>query len=308
MYLVLNFKSGGVVLTPPSKKTKMDDVIINSGGIYEDRAIKPIEEVLIPKHCAINMLHVLCGLPPVSHYNKNERFKWDDNIVEAIDNSYIKYDFKPTFDIVYKEDGTFYYKSQHGEMFQSAKAKVNSHSIHETPIICPITKKTIYLQGIHSWAAWRRYLGYELFNDVIKYFEEYFSMKYEYIKANYDLTEIIALIKDIQLDSYEELNTKLKKAGKTPIANIIGGNFSSANYNSYTTNYPNIIRNGIKQMLKLSGNMIIKITDEMLEMISNNDGVATILDGGVVSIVDTLEDIDSQEMLEYEGWVKIGSV
>lgn len=316
MYLIVSFNSAGLDITSPSKKqnNKMDDVIIKSSTkwedspTWEDRQVRPIEEVLVPKHCAINMLHVLCGLPPVSYYNPNAFFSWNDEIVEAIDNSYIKYDFIPKFTIVYGTDGSFTYDCMYAETYQTSKGKINAQNKHTTPLRCPTTGKTTTIEGIHSWDAWRRYLGYDLFNDVVEYFKEYLQMSYTQMRKSLDLVEVIALVKDRQLESYDNLAQKLKKSGKTSMAKILKGDFSSANYNGFHTNYPHIVQKSIKKKLVLNGQMIIKITDNLYEMIKDNDGYATLLDNGLVTIVDFVEDIDTQDILEFEGWVKVGTV
>lgn len=308
MYLKLNFKNAGLILASPSIKTKLDDITTSFGGVYTDRDIRPVEDILVPKHCAINMVHVLCGLPPVPHYRESHNLSWCDDIVEAIDDSYIKYDYTPKFETIVKDDGTFYYKSIDLEMLQSAKVKFNSHAKHTTPIKCPKTGKTLELQGIHTWSAWRRYLGHELMSDVITYIEDCLCLDYNDIKDKFDLVEVITMIKDIKSPSYVELNAKLVAAGKTPISKVLVGDFSTSNYNSYNSAYPHINLKGVKNKLSLNGDMLIKLSEDMYDMINDNDGFATLLDDGVVTIVDVLDDIDNQEVLEYEGWVKIGTV
>ncbi|MGL5691372.1 MAG: hypothetical protein ACRDD8_11225 [Bacteroidales bacterium] len=306
MYLFLSFKSASVILGKMSTKTGLDDMVFKR-GVAENRPVIPVEEVLIPSHCVINMMHVLCGLPPVPHYRQDvSEFHWDKSIVEAVENGFIRYDFDPNLEIVKTEKG-FYYKGIGIEFMQSAKLKGNSENIHKSPVRINQTGEVEVIQGIHSWSSWKRYLGEDLYNEVISYFEECLNISYTVMRKKYDITDVLGLIHGHTGENLDILCDKIKLAKKSSMIHALHGRYSDANYNRYNTNYPHIIQRGVKSKITLSGGIIIKVSDNILNMINSSDGVATLLDGGFVKIEDLTDDIDNLEKLEYDGWVKIGT-
>ena len=224
-----------------------------------------------------------------------------------VKDAYIKYDYIPSFEVKpYGEKG-FVYSTIDGECIQSRKVKQNSNYPYKIDCYHPHTNKLITFGGIHNYTAWRRYLGQELYNEVMLYYSKVLNMPVKYFMKKYNLMEASILVSEINHIDKDTLCDKLSKSGKTPITHILKGNFALGVYSTHKSCYPHVVRTGKKQKLCVGGDMIIPITPEVYELLRNGDGVASILDGGVVNI-EGVTDYIQEESLEYLGYVKIGNI
>jgi hypothetical protein len=269
-YLVLNFKNAGLFRKNRKTKDKIFDIDGRRERLGELEHIEPITSQQIS-----NMLHVLFGERP-KPMNRETVYPAIDYLIEKGKKSYLKIDS-------YKdENGNFY-----SETIQLNKAVHNSWN--------PIS----YM----NWNRVKKLLDddseglFTYFTDTIF---DVFDVKIEDTSFN-NVKSMILNSKDGKLDEmFKLLNSKNKK----PLYNSIygsGNELTDINKNSRTKL---TVLTGLDKIIRLSGEILVPVSDDDIEKIKMNKGCATLLDGGHVSI----KKITSANIINVDNFTLIGDI
>lgn len=249
-FLILGFKNATLFRKHKQTSDKIFDGLHNT----RDRKNEPEYIEPITYHQVSNVLHVLFGKRPVSNVRHSNYLK-DSYIEQKAKDSFIRIDS-------YKNDKNEYQT----EIKHLNKACYNSTNP----------------QSFMNWERSRKLLGDVLFNQFSAVINQVFGVDVTDVSFN-DIREKILVTNDIRL--YVIFNTlKLKK--KKSFYDSFYGNRSKANENVETKI---TIINGIDSVSKLEGVIVVPISEQDLNIIRNNSGIATILDGGMVYIKDIKE-------------------
>ena len=270
-YLVLNFTNAG--LFRKNRDTK--DKIYDHGSVRERKNefefVEPITVFQIS-----NMLHVLFGQRPVPSH-RYVPYKPIDYIVEKAKSSYLRID-------TYKHQGknkSDYY----AETIQLNKSSWNSWN--------PVS----YM----NWNRVKLFLEDELFEKFVGVTSD--VLGYNVLEKPFnDLSATLRNTTDARLDN---LFAELNSSGKGPMYKSIYAD-KSTDKSAINANSRVAITNlrGLDKIIRLKGQILVPVNNDDIEKIGRASGCATLLDGGLVSIVG----IKSANMTSVDGFTKVGEI
>lgn len=265
--LVLEFRNAGLFRKHRKTKDKMFDMYGRKDRKDETEFIEPITV-----HQISNMLHVLFGERP-KPINRDTVY---DNIPYLFDkalDSYLRID-------TYKDaKGNF-----QSETMQTKKSVHNSWS----------TQSFVY------WKRVNNLLGDELF----KIFVDTVSSVYNININDTSFNKVKEMILNHPNKKIVALFELLKENKKAPIFDSIygeGNEPTNINKNSKTQL---TVLTGLDTVIRLSGQILVPISDEDIEKIKGNKGCATILDNGFVYI----KGVKSSDIISVEGFTSIKEI
>ncbi len=297
-YLDLEFRNAALII--PNKRNKPNGgfkhFINGQGWVKYDGLGVDLEHPVGVNQLA-NMLHVMCGIPPVA--SKRETiFTRNEEIFNIAKNSYIKYydkcDVEP---------------EKKAETFQSAKAAFNSNSN-----ISIVLNGKKYL-GYFSWMYLRK-LFFEKKNkakyeELIGFFNNILNS--EDITKEYTFNEFITKFHEHLEDeevkefrAYVENDTKgLKKILKNPWISLLfyGKPASGSNTTNFSdTPILNVRGIGFKKA-RFCGSILVPIPEEkeyLIDCIREYGVLPTILDDGLVIIKGLKNYVSEARLNEYK--------
>jgi hypothetical protein len=266
-YLVLEFRNAGLFRKHRNTKDKMFDMGIRSERKDALEHIEPITSQQIS-----NMLHVLFGKRP-KPMNRETVYSADEYLIDKAKNSFLKI-------TSYKNDKNQFF----AESIQLKKSVHNAWN--------PVS----YM----NWNRVERLLGEELFNEFMLVIKKVFSLNREETTFN-KVKELILNTKDERLDNiFIELNKNGKKALYDSIFGV-NNQLSSINMNARTQL---TVTSGLDKIIRLDGQILVPVDNNDIEIIRNNKGCATILDGGLVLI----KSVKSANSLDTNGFTLVGDI
>ena len=284
--LILDFENAGWF----NKNLNFDkDIVLDLNGQTNRSSIKKQFKEPITKHQISNVLHVLFGERPTPSLRESI-FTPIREIQDIANNSYLKVD-------KYYELTNDNKKMTFSEFLVTNKAVWNS------------TEKK---RSLLYWRRIKKFLEENMYNDYISTLTE--VLKENPVNKPF-IKSVITIRKYHMSDSrIIDLLLRLKKTKKTPLYNI----FLDSKYWDGDKYIPNIDFNsnvrialktirGVSRIVRLSGKIIVPIENKWLEKLKHNTGVATILDGGVVTInsIKSEYDFSDQELFGFE---KVGEI
>jgi hypothetical protein len=266
-YLVLEFRNAGLFRKHRNTKDKMFDMGIRSERKDALEHIEPITSQQIS-----NMLHVLFGKRP-KPMNRETVYSADEYLIDKAKNSFLKI-------TSYKNDKNQFF----AESIQLKKSVHNAWN--------PVS----YM----NWNRVERLLGEELFNEFMLVIKKVFSLNREETTFN-KVKELILNTKDERLDNiFIELNKNGKKALYDSIFGV-NNQLSSINMNARTQL---TVTSGLDKIIRLDGQILVPVDNNDIEILRNNKGCATILDGGLVLI----KSVKSANSLDTNGFTLVGDI
>lgn len=279
--LILDFENAGWF----NKNLSFDkDVVLDLNGQTNRSSIKKQFIEPITKHQISNVLHVLFGERPTPTLRESI-FTPIREIQDMANNSYLKVD-------KYYELTNDNKKMTFSEFLVTNKAVWNS---------------TEPKRSLLYWKRIEKFLEGDSYNDYVSTLTDVLKespLNKPFIKS------VISIRKYHMSDPrIIDLLLRLKKAKKTPLYNI----FLDSKYWDGDKYIPNIDFNsnarialkstkGVSRIVRLSGKIIVPIENRWVEKLKHNTGVATILDGGVVTI-NTLKseyEFSDQELIGFD--------
>ena len=278
--LILDFKNAGLFRPAFKDKHRMIENEEVSDRKGSNRYINVPFNTLLKEHVA-NVLLVLSGERPVPTVRKHgPDLKEDTSITNLANEAMVEI-----------QEGTFINKKGDIELLRevisTTKAMGNSKKISTYFINLKgrQTVKSIYF----SWEKIKRHLGPELFSEfekmvisvlgkksvdwsMIKVFEELYKSKDKKVKDFCSLEGVLTPYKKILVDG-ETHNQEIHATG------YLG--FQHWHFNTLT--------HGLEKTTKLSGRIYVPVDDSDLEKINKGGGFATLLDGGLVTIFDVVQ-------------------
>ena len=267
-FLILEFRNAGLFRKDPRKrsKDKMFDMGVRSDRYLAQEYVEPITVNQMS-----NVLHVLMGERPKPslRYTPYDRVERIYNI--ALE-SYIKIDSaKNSF-------GEYY-----AETVQLKKAVGNSWNP----------------QVQVSWLRLQRYLGDEFYTQFIKVIVSVFKVVIEDV-TTLEIRELCLNTIDKRLDKIFELAIEQKL---TPLSDYFRSKIMVSTINA-TRKTPVTVVTCIDKIIRLNGQLIVPVSDEDIQIIRNNKGCATILDGGIVYI----KGLKSANLLNVDGFTQFKNI
>lgn len=287
-FLSLDFKNAGWFFKDVQKFDNKDFVFDLEGTQSRKSFNKQYKEP-ITVHQINGMLHVLFGERPPSSLRKTF-IEEIPEIREMANNGWLKIN---TYSYLNKSGGFSYYY----EKMRTKKSIYNS------------TEKC---NSMLYWKRMERFLEqplYDEFVDIIKTVLNIGPTKINFI-------ETIKMLRNHLNDpNVKIILDKLLKNKKTPLYNIITKDiyWDENGYKGNTDFNANpliMIRtnSAVTEIVRLSGKIIIPINDDKwVDRLSNFPGVATILDGGLVTI-DSLKDDYEYFDSDFLGFKKISEI
>ena len=275
--LIINVKDAGIFGNPRRSRTK--DKVLSYSGV-SDRKNSPYFSTETGKftvsHVA-NLLRVLFGERPVPTFrDTHDSFTGDPYFEELAKKTYIKVE-TPIFTRKVKDGEEGHYPD---EKFTVRKSVSNSWNTSTSVYF--IDGEYVQVKGGLLYPdRLKRYLGQELFNKFVALVNEYggaFS-----IQAGIELLNVHKKDKKV-IDFCSEC----VEAKRSSIPNIItGSNPNSVSIQTFSSKYPlNTLMTlgAVQNIEKVSATMYIPVSEEDLKRIDNATGVATFLEGGLVTI------------------------
>lgn len=263
MYLILRFT--GAALFSNHRGTKDRASIFNEPSKGRDNI--NFKEP-ITKYQISNLLHVLMGERPVSTVRGSvyDKINWIDEI--TTDRTYLKYTNYPV-----------------NETITLNKSAYNSWT------------KSSYI----NWEIIRQLLtgNEDIIDKIIELIPNASKMRFDdvadYIRDRYEIDP-----KYSELMSIIEVRTGIKslyqyiKDSKNASQLIVRDATNKRRGTART------ITNGIDSVKKYNGEIVVKLSDDELNIIRNNyKGCATLLDGGVVDIIDVKDELEYSYMSDF---------
>jgi hypothetical protein len=266
--LVLDFRNAGWFYKNVSKYDEKDFVFDLNGKIKRKDLKKQYIEP-ITSHQVSNVLHVLFGERPSASLRKTHIKEIPEIKTMALE-GWLKIN---DFCIKSKKENITFFK----EKVRTKKAVWNSWEPNNTLLY---------------WKRIELFLGEELYEEFIQLIKLVLKVENP---TNTFLTKTIEIIHDNFLEDKDIQNflEKLAKNGKTPLCDTIKNkNFKNSEFNKNSRTMITI-NSGISELIRLSGKIIIPIKDEKwIERLKKSQGVARILDGGLVTVYDLLDMYD----------------
>ncbi len=314
-YITIEFKNAALCLSNKSTKDYVfDNLVYRNGGRWckrqkhekaKDTILMFNDESILDRLIGFeqvsNMLHVLCGCRPVPTYKETERKR-----VAVIDDA--------TKNIWCKIDNTYFYTSKDGTRkpicdFTQAKKYVQNCNAKDVSTYASNGK---IVPNDISWSRLERHYKYadpEKYKDILAHFEKWYGSKD--FKKDYSLIDLLYhLAEDERLKT--EMSDYFQEKALTSFKNIMDDNFGSISFtnadksnNNY--NLAKIVTNKAPlHKLYLTGKFILPVDNDVIfDGIMRGIRYATFLDGGLVSVSNTVvEDLDA-DYLGYKGFEQI---
>lgn len=264
-YLILKFRNAGLF----RKHGRTKDKIYDSRGVRDRKnELEFIEPITI--HQVSGMLHALFGERPKSS-NRYSSYDKIDYYFEKAGNSYLKIN-----------------------SYLNSKGKFYNETIHLNKPFFNSFNPVSYI----NWERVKRLLednNWELFKNVTK---DVFG--YDITKT--PISNSINLIKNSDDNRIKELFDRLKSEGKTPLYDVFFKDvYVSMNSNARTLVTQTI---GLDKFTRLSGDIIVPVSDDDINRLKTTKGCATILDGGMVYIVG----VKSGNFLNVDDFEKVSEI
>jgi hypothetical protein len=273
-YLILNFKNAGLFKVDKKKPTR--DYIFDIGGKRE-RALEKTFVEPITVYQVSNMLHALFGERPKPSL-RTTVYNFVPYYFEKAQNSYIKIDnYK-----ILKQDGSEDFIS---ETIHVKKAVFNSWN----------KKTNLY------WAKIEKALSEK---EIYDFFIETISgvLKKNVLKQSFyeTMKELVPFRQDPRI---QNLISYLREKQKNPVA-VLFDDIKDSGINATKNKTAVTVNNGVEQIIKLRGTIIVPVNDNDLIKLSSSKGCATLLEGGIVYI----NKIDSGNRISIEGFTQLKNI
>lgn len=256
-YIRITFKDAGIFKNHGKSKDKLYDLLATSHLKRKDT--KQFEEP-ITTHQIANALHVLFGERPVPTF-RTVIYDSVEYLVNKANDSYLKVN-PLTRKLKSGEERMV------GETISTNKAAWNSFN--------PVATM--------NWHKVKLFLEeyYNQFTDLLV--SEYGE---DILKDNF--INVAEMLKEKCSDTILDFLLLLNKKGKKPVYDYIflDGN-AKANINK-NKRVLDTVSNGIDTIYRLSGEILVPVSDEDLVTLSNGSGFATFLDGGYLKIEEVLD-------------------
>lgn len=274
-YLILDFKNAGLFNNNRKSKDKIFDNIIGN----TDRKNVGVSKSPITINQVSNMLHVLFGERPVpiNRFSIHKRIMYYD---EMANNSYLKINTYSKLDTRLDDENQLY--NYQSEIIRVKKAVYNSHS---TPNM--------------NWFIIKEYLGVELFN----MFKDILYTKYNITESAYTFIEALNIIRE-NIDDINEFNLFLEQNKKTALVRYIQTGENCTITNDTNPRIKHTYTNGIDNIVRLSGRILVPINYYDKDKLSKCVGCATILDGGIV----TINKIQNKYNININDYTKVSQI
>ena len=244
----------------------------------------------ITVHQISNVLHVLMGQRPVSYFRKS-CYSRNDEIFELAKSSLLKL-------------RNYQWTTKEGE----------SRNIEETLVITKGVYNAFRKQYTFTWSLIERVIGVDNFIWFIGELKK--NIKVEPLSMTpYEVLPLIdkksfeymfTYNKDNPKENSGELcDRKLTALGwfivshEDDLARIKGNNFAVPKKPVAL-----MTMKGIEKVVSLNGEICVPLTNENRDLISNNKGVASLLDSGIVWI----DSIQSSYDIDWDGFINVGEI
>ena len=282
-YLTIRFENASLILPNKNETPKKNKKGLTFRQYTQGVGITAYDECDLENPIGAdqlsNVLHVMCGLAPIPTKRKTI-FTRNEELYNIAKNSYIKYDKGCNNDIDRKS-----------EMFQASKYAEDSHLQISTKI-----GDEVY-SGFYNWAYFLRrfYKNKDLLKKILNFFNKVLSS--ENVMKDYKFDEfVIEFHKHLSDDDVKAFDAENRKAYSDK-GSPLGGPFYAVifeakkplgNNTVYFQSTPILASHSVEYKKgKLSGTIIIPIENEdIIEQIRNCGCNPTILDGGLVTIVE----------------------
>jgi predicted transcriptional regulator YdeE len=282
--LILEFKNA-IVFSEWNKNKSRDKIWNEKKKKYFDRGgtkkmvgfskyeMPFLENTLYDRH-VMNVLQVLAGKRPVPKYRKSQAF-FDDEIKSMAENSFIEV------------------TECRKELLMTRKNFYNSNATYKSLFF--LDGKYFEIDGGEMYLKrLKRFLGTDLYDKFISLGTKYNNGEKIKCKEGIEL-----LNRNNKKQDVIDFMNKLSENKKTSLKALISSDKNK--YVSYGSNDSNIgkyislaVNNGIEKNVNiLSGFIYIKIKESQLNMFRNGCGIATLFDGGLVSIYSVEDDFSS---------------
>lgn len=279
-YLCLRFENAGLI------SSKEKHVVKDSTGHYKNKEYRGKEigghdmKTPIPYTLLSGVLHKLCGEIPVPSKRQTflERIAVLDEIAKK---SYVNYDIKP----ILNEKGYV----TNAETFVTSKCHYNSHQKAYTEFTL-YDGSVVNFNGRYTWDYLRRTF------DSADNFDRLCSFISGIIDDNCEKYTMPQLVKklsfywgedefDKKVDEFLFENKQISSELKSAWKKTLFGKHATGNNTAYTSRTPLLYGHGIAKICYISGDIICPIDDErVIQALSENGGIASILEGGFVYI------------------------
>lgn len=291
-FLFLKFRNAGFFRDQSRTSDFMHDI---KGRKARQQLTQYIEPITI-FHIS-NMLCVLMGERP-SPSLRQSFIPRNEDIFNITKNGYLKID---TFKSLNKVNGKEFFPE---ETITIRKSVYDSWSTAPTLI---------------HWERIRRLISDELYTQFINIMNEILNVKD--VRQKFTALEGMELVRKNDFKNEKLTNFISLLKGKTPMLDFINsqqkpskksfaddplskGNPPTFNKNPLTAITTNF---GVDKITRLTGEIIIPISDSDVEKIKNNKGFATLLDGGFVWI-NKVVDVDDMYETMLDGFTKINTL
>jgi hypothetical protein len=267
-YLVLEFQNAGWFNDNRKSKDKCFD---NINGHTDRKNIGGFTEPINIHHIS-NMLHVLFGERPVPMHRYSIANKLD-KYIDMANNSYIKID-------TFNDSGN---KMYHKEKMRMKKAMHNANS---SPQI--------------NWYIIREYIGKELFDEFVLLLNE----KYGISNDTHSLIDTLDIVRKTP-EYISDFKLKLESSKKTALSRFIQNKDVCTIGQDLNPRVKHTYANGIDNIIRLKGTIIVPVNDDDLIKLSKCVGIATLLDGGLVNIKNVAY---SYSLHNIDDYIKISDI
>lgn len=282
-YLFIDFKNAGFFRKPKTDSGIKD--FYNKFGTHDSRKNLPWYNEPITHYQVSGMLHVLMGERPKPSLRPTV-FNDVEYINFLAKNAYVKittpYKYKD------KNGNDQYFK----EIIKTRKGVWDSNSRF----------------AHHTWEKIKNYLGQILFDDFIN------TLKNVLNNPEPQKTPISDIFIELNNPIYRT-NSELTdfceraiNAQRKPIAQLIEFYQKDDANCSVNRKSQTFINSGIDYITKISGKVIIPIDDSAYDAIIENQGFATLLDGGFVTIDEIRDDYMFNPNTDLIGYTKISEI
>lgn len=290
-YLVVKFKNAGLFPYAGKSFVSLDKSKKPTEPDARKRRFEHVKftEPIAPNHI-INMIHVLFGQRPKPSFRKvSEALKHVEYYVEKANESFLKID-------------SFKYKGKDGderfveEVMSLKKDTFDSWNPNTVVTFDRVKKLMIDLDKDDS---------YEVLNYFLDCLNKTFKIK------NIDslpLDTVKQMILDLKVENpklyksnIETLFQFLKSKQKMAFENYILLNRKDIDMNQRTALF---VQKYVNKVIRLSGTIIVPVTDEDIAHLRTCSGYATILDGGLISI----EKIIPENVLNTSDYTKVSKL
>lgn len=288
-YLILNFKDAKLFRkdrVSDNKKCKDISYTSYNSTITKRKDIEPFVEP-ITVHQISNMLHVLFNERPVPS-NRKVFYNRNDVYFNAAKNSYIRIDTPKFYNKLLEKD------VYHMEFIQTNKALHNAWSMMVT-------------------LNWRMVQDYIDNSEKFNTFVTDLNLCLGFDAKTKPFTNIICYIQNVETNRRLEFYNKISNLGECGALIYVFGRYKNGGFEqpkpSTMTSTPNRLArttvNGVDKFASLHGQILVPVTDEMIDILNTNSkGSATLLDGGIIWI----DSIKNDTTISVDEFTKVSDI